>query len=330
MTSFSAKGKSASSSRLLSMPVMRGWGGGGEDKMSAEDKTRLEALIDSSEEDAHVRSRAASPTERSATLKHGTLDAAQQGAWARAQPVACAGYLKKGQAKVFGYTKRYYVLRGHVLLYYETEGDAASGGQHQRGLLSLPGAILTVVRGISRHPRGYSEHALRIQAPAKDVTLFPKTGGDLLRWYEALVGVCASTASGGVAEGGEGKEVSRVVEVDQRLAMLYSTPIRTERIQQSARRLGIDLEKESNLAWLAHAASDALSQGGKVLPGDWMQHRDSGTAMLYYYNSLLRVSAWSHPLVDYFEFLTTQLRVHLPSEPSPLPGTTLPPLTTVA
>lgn len=48
MTSFSAKGKSASSSRLLSMPVMRGWGGGGEDKMSAEDKTRLEALIDSS------------------------------------------------------------------------------------------------------------------------------------------------------------------------------------------------------------------------------------------------------------------------------------------
>ena len=34
----------------------------------------------------------------------------------------------------------------------------------------------------------------------------------------------------------------------------------------------------------------------QVLPGDWMQHRDSGTAMLYYYNSLLRVRCPDTPL----------------------------------
>ena len=45
----------------------------------------------------------------------------------------------------------------------------------------------------------------------------------------------------------------------------------------------------------------------QVLPGDWMQHRDSGTAMLYYYNSL--ALAWPR-LTTKFTIKSNYCKVH--------------------
>ena len=101
------------------------------------------------------------------------LDEMEQLAWAREQPVACAGYLKKSRATAFGHTKRFYQLRGHVLAYFESE--AAAAAMAEKGFVSLAGAILSVVKGIARRPRGYAAQALRVQAPARELTLFPKT-----------------------------------------------------------------------------------------------------------------------------------------------------------
>ena len=51
----------------------------------------------------------------------------------------CSGYFKKENAKTFGYTKRWYKLQGHVLLYYENEHKSKA-----KGLIDVADAIISI------------------------------------------------------------------------------------------------------------------------------------------------------------------------------------------
>jgi hypothetical protein len=100
--------------------------------------------------------------------------------WALGQPIDFCGNLKKRQARIGGFAKRYFELRGAALVYYSRPGTPA------RGFIDLSGARIRESREYMVRPRGYAECALFIDAAPRAFTLFPKTSAEASTWLEVI------------------------------------------------------------------------------------------------------------------------------------------------
>jgi hypothetical protein len=100
------------------------------------------------------------------------------------QKAMCSGYFKKENAKTFGFTKRWYKLQGHVLLYYENEHKSKA-----KGVIDVTDAAISIVavEPTARKPNGcYADMVLQIQTPARTYKLWPKYNDDLILWQAAV------------------------------------------------------------------------------------------------------------------------------------------------
>lgn len=108
---------------------------------------------------------------------HNSTDGVVRGLeWALGQAVDYCGGLKKKQARIGGFVKRYFELRGSALVYYARRGSPA------RGFIDLTGARVRESREFMARPRGYTDCAIFIDAAPRALTLFPKTPADASTW----------------------------------------------------------------------------------------------------------------------------------------------------
>ena len=71
------------------------------------------------------------------------------------QQATCTGYFKKENANTFGFTKRWFKLHGHVLLYYENEHKSKA-----KGVIDVSEATISIT------PVCFACQAYRAGAPA--------------------------------------------------------------------------------------------------------------------------------------------------------------------
>lgn len=55
------------------------------------------------------------------------------------QQATCTGYFKKENANTFGFTKRWFKLQGHVLLYYENAHKSKA-----KGVIDISEAVISI------------------------------------------------------------------------------------------------------------------------------------------------------------------------------------------
>jgi hypothetical protein len=221
--------------------------------------------------------------------------------------ITCAGYFKKENAKIFGFTKRWFKLQGNVLFYYENEYKSKA-----KGLIDVSDASIAIVpvEHTARKPSGcYADMVLQIQTSARIYTLWPKCNDDLIPWQAAVTDVpCAA----GHEDNGGGPELTMRHAVQQRIEQsvghLYSTPMKLERLAQCRRRLGVSEDEEPHLMWLVHEMQRVTAAANPVLPGDWQVYSDEESGQLFYHNAVLNTSTWEHPLSSYFENILGVLR----------------------
>jgi len=232
------------------------------------------------------------------------------------QETLCSGYFKKENAKTFGFTKRWYKLQGHVLLYYENEHKSKA-----RGVIDVSDATISikaidllllapsaVVRS-QRKPSGcYADMVLQIQTPSRTHTLWPKFNEDLLPWQAAVTVLGSPRSTTASQPEVEAARQATQQLIEQSVGHLYSTPMKLERLAQCCRRLGVREEEEPHLMWLVHECSRATAAANPVLPGDWAVYKDEHSGQLYYHNVHLQSSTWDHPLTAYFDYLLRVLR----------------------
>jgi hypothetical protein len=100
--------------------------------------------------------------------------------WALSQGLDHSGYLKKRQARVGGFVKRFFELRGGILVHYAREGGAP------KGIVDLRGARVRESKEWAVRPRNYAATVLFLDTAHRSMVLFPKAANDAASWHAAL------------------------------------------------------------------------------------------------------------------------------------------------
>ena len=122
--------------------------------------------------------------------------------WALSQGLDHSGYLKKRQARAGGFVKRYFELRGGILVHYAREGGTP------KGHVDLRGARVRESKEWAVRPRNYANTAIFLDAAHRSMVLFPKTDKDSAAWHAALangiilaqVSICTAAPAGFAGE----------------------------------------------------------------------------------------------------------------------------------
>ena len=75
-----------------------------------------------------------------------------------------------------------------------------------------------------------------------------------------------------------------------------------EEFEAYAKWLGLDLEKDQHLFWIARQALTA------PLPEPWMQSTSTSTGEIFFYNKETKESSWVHPFDSYYKHLVTEMK----------------------